>query len=191
MPTAAKRPRWVWAKLDRSRTRRRRRADGDDLDDAGADGPVQHTFQVCAQPPVVQMGVGIDQRDAGLRRRVHARGRALRRGDLAACAESAACSSARSGTVPVSGRAGLIADQLQAIARHLETLATQVLMQAWVELGDQIGVEAGRQVVNGSGSQATEVIVQVAAGVVPRPVSHRPAVSLVATPMATKASSAL
>ena len=61
----------------------------------------------------------------------------------------------------------LVPDQFQSISGHLETLATQVFMQAGVELGDQIGVEAGGQVVNGSGSEATKMVMQVAACVVP------------------------
>ena len=86
----------------------------------------------------------------------------------------------------------LVADQLQSVSRHLKTLATQVFMQAWVELGDQIGVESRRQVVNGSGSEATKMVMQVAARVVPRAVPRRfPRSSLVATPTATNASSAL
>ena len=40
-------------------------------------------------------------------------------------------------------------------------------MQAWVELGDQIGVETGGQIVNGAGSKATKMVMQVAACVVP------------------------
>ena len=47
--------------LDGGRTRCRRRADGDDLRDSGADCPVQHTIHVCTEPLVIEMRVSVDE----------------------------------------------------------------------------------------------------------------------------------
>ena len=69
------------------------------------------------------------------------------------------------------GKAGLIADKFQPIACHLEAPASQLFMQARIELRDQIRVKAGRQVVHSSGSEATKMIVQVPARIVPRAIS--------------------
>ena len=111
------------------------------------------------------------KRDIVLASRVHDRCTRLCVGDIGSSAEIGRVRPGR-GTIPaVRNGSALIADQLQSISRHLETLATQVLMQAWVELGDQIGVISGRQVMNGSGSQATKMVMQVAAGVVPASVA--------------------
>ena len=60
----------------------------------------------------------------------------------------------------------LIADQLEAVAGDLETLLTKGFQELGVELGDQLGVEAGGQVVDRARAEAAEVVVVVAAGVI-------------------------
>ena len=70
--------------------------------------------------------------------------------------------------VPVGSRRFLIPDQLQTVARDPKTLAIEVILQARVELGDQVGVKLCWQIVNGPGAEATEVVVLVAARIVPR-----------------------
>jgi len=50
------------SQFDHARAGGARRADGDDLRHAGAECPVQHTVEISAQPLVVQVGMGINQR---------------------------------------------------------------------------------------------------------------------------------
>ena len=60
-------------------------------------------------------------------------------------------------------------------------------MQAWVELREQIGVKTGGQIVNGAGSKATKMVMQVAACVCTLSwAPPAPVVNLVATPTATQ-----
>ena len=61
---------------------------------------------------------------------------------------------------------GVVAHQLEAVSGHLEPLAAEIVRELRVELADQLGVEWRGQVVHRSGPQATEVIVEVPAGVV-------------------------
>ena len=193
MPTAAKRPRWVWANLTAIA-----------LVDA-----VVPIVMICSTPT---SSAAFSTSSRSAQSRSSSRCACVSTREKAACGGRAhgLATSFASGMAAVGGRhrlvrlgaglpgawhvgdgTGLVADQFQAISRHLEALTTEVFMQAGVKLGDEIGVEAGRQVVNGSGSQAAKMVVQVAARIVPRQFPPVPTVSLVASPTATQASRAL
>jgi hypothetical protein len=57
---------------------------------------------------------------------------------------------------------GMIPEELETVARDLEPLPAEILRKLGIQLGDQVGVEGGGQVVDLPGAQASEVIVLVA-----------------------------
>jgi hypothetical protein len=69
-----------------------------------------------------------------------------------------------------------VTDQFQAITGDSKALAFEVFLKTGIELGDQGGIEAGRQIVHAAGTQAAEVVMLFAASIVPggaRPVDRR------------------
>jgi hypothetical protein len=69
-----------------------------------------------------------------------------------------------------------VTNQFQAITSDSKTLTFEVFLKMGIELGDQGGIEAGRQIVHAAGTEAAEVVMLFAASIVPggaRPVGRR------------------